>query len=131
MMVELNPAADYIHMARKYLEDSSSEFAAQDFRQASEKLWGAASQAIMAVASARNWEYASHRAMQNAVRRLADEAQDPGLVAGFLAAERFHINFYHGGMELYQISNAVPLVHEFVEQLLALADHATQESQNR
>ena len=121
-MVELSPSAEYRDMARKYLEDSSRELQAQDYQQASEKLWGAATQAVMAVAVQKGWEYSSHRAMQNAVKRLSDEGHDPSLVAGFLAAERFHINCYHGGMELYQISHAVPLVHGFVESMLSLAD---------
>ena len=72
-MVDLNPAAEYGATARKFLEDSSRELIARDYRQASEKLWGAASQAVMAVAVQRGWDYESHRSMKNAAMRLSEK----------------------------------------------------------
>ena len=121
-MVDLNPAAEYAATARKYMEDSSRELLSPDYRQASEKLWGAATQAIMAVAALRGWEYESHRAMQNAVKQLVQETGDHELTVGFQAAERLHINFYHGGLEFYQVSDFAVSVHRFVDGVLAMVD---------
>ena len=121
-MASAEPVAEYRSMALKYLRDSSTELGNRDFRQASEKLWGAATQAVMAVALRREWEYASHRAMQNAVKKLAAETGDDSLQAGFLAAELFHKNFYHGGMEYYEMTNYVVLVNDLVERMLKLSE---------
>ena len=41
--------------ARKFLRDAEREFAAGENLQASEKMWGAAAHAIMAVAQDRGW----------------------------------------------------------------------------
>ena len=60
----------------------------------------------------------SHREMQNAARRLAIERNDVLILAGFDAAERFHINFYHGYMEDWQIADGREDVRGFVERLL-------------
>ena len=121
-MASADPVAEYRSMALKYLRDSSTELGNRDFRQASEKLWGAATQAVMAVAWRREWEYASHRAMQNAVKKLAIETGDHSLQSGFLAAELFHNNFYHGGMEYYEMTNYLELVNDLVERMLRLSE---------
>ena len=44
--------------------------------QASEKLWGAAAHAILAVAMERGWRHGSHRDFVVAVRQLAEESGD-------------------------------------------------------
>lgn len=104
--------------ARKFLTDSDAEFAAGDRLQASEKLWGAASQAVLALAAQRGQPCGSHRAMKN----LVEQIDDPALTDGFAIAEKFHINFYHDAMEDYQMVYDRPRVHRFVHELLALAE---------
>ncbi len=49
--------------ARKFLSDAEREFAAGDTLLASEKMWGAAAHAIMAVAQQRGWPFGNHRVM--------------------------------------------------------------------
>ena len=112
---------DHIRTAFDFLADSDREFAAGDVLQASEKLWGAASHAVIAVAESRGWGHGSHRALKNAAFRLATELDDMLIRAGFLAAEKFHINFYYNAMEDFEIEEDRPLVHEFVRQVTALA----------
>ena len=46
---------DHIQTAHGFLEDADREFSAGDHLQASEKLWGAASHAVMAVAQQHDW----------------------------------------------------------------------------
>ncbi len=121
MTTEPMTIQDHIRTAFDFLEDSDREFAAGDVLQASEKLWGAASHAVIAVAESRGWNHGSHRALKNAVRRLAIERNDPLIETRFLAAEKFHINFYYNTMEDYQIELDRPHVHEFVRQVAALA----------
>ena len=99
-------------------------FAAGDHLQASEKLWGAASHAVMAVADQRGWECRSHRAMKNSVQRIYQENDDLLVRGGFLAAEKFQQNFYHDEMEEQEIIDDRPFVHEFVHRMLSYLDSA-------
>ena len=111
---------DHVQTARDFLEASDEEFAAGDVLQGSEKMWGAASHAVMAVAQQRGWPYGSHRALKMAADRLAREYDDPALRFGFVAAQQFHANFYHGFMEDDDLERARPLVQDFVARALAL-----------
>ena len=109
--------------ARDFLEASDREFADGDRLQASEKLWGAASHAVMAVALQRDWPCRSHRALRNAVERLSHETGQEHLQAGFSIAEKFHRNFYHDEMPDYETTSDRPLVWSFVDRMLALAEN--------
>ncbi|MDE2899525.1 MAG: PaREP1/PaREP8 domain-containing protein [Chloroflexota bacterium] len=113
---------DHGRQAREFLEASDSEFDAGDHLQASEKLWGAATHAVMAVALQRDWPCRSHRALSNTVSRLQQEFGALPLRAGFGVAEKFHRNFYHDEMQDYEIEADRPTVHEFVNSLLALLE---------
>ncbi len=108
--------------ARDFLVASDREFAAGDDVQGSEKLYGAATHIVSALAQQRGWQYRSHRSMKNAVSQLADEYDDPLVLAGFLAAERFHIHFFHQDLEDYEIKLNRPVVHRFVNRMLGLLD---------
>ena len=110
---------DHIQTAQEFLEASDREFAAGDVLQGSEKLWGAASHAVIAVAQQRGWDYGKHQALSIAVRRLYEETGDELLRGGFTAAQQFHSNFYHDFMEDFRVEEGRPLVRSFVDQLLA------------
>ncbi len=116
---------DYAECARKFLTDSDHEFAAGERQQASEKLYGAANEALTAIATQRGWQRRTHRDMKNAAQRLANEYNDLFLVAGFSVAEKFHKNFFHDEMEEYEIEADRPTVREYVNRVLALLDEQT------
>lgn len=111
---------EHVETAWGFLEESDREFAKGDDLQASEKLWGAASHAVMAVAQERGWPYGSHRAMKTAVRRMAEQDDAPLLPGGFGFAEKFHANFYHGFMEDFDLESDRPMVRDFVHRVIAL-----------
>ena len=114
---------EHLESARETLEDADREFAAGDTLQGSEKMWGAASHAIIAVAQARGWQFGTHRVLINAARRIADELDDDGLRAGLVVAQHFHANFYHGFMfiEDDDFEPNAELVRRFVTRMLELA----------
>ena len=114
--------ADHSQTALEFLSVSDEEFAAGDHLQASEKLWGAATHAVMAVADRRGWECRSHRAMKSVVQRVAGEVGDVFFTGGFAAAEKFHKNFYHDEMEDYEVEADRPLVHAFVHRMLSYVE---------
>ena len=119
-------AAEHAQTAREFLAASDREFAAGDHLQGSEKLYGAATQAIIAICQQRGWRYKSHRAMQQAVADLAREYSDPTLLNGYLAANKFHENFFHDNMEDYEVEANRPGAHHFVAQVLALLEAETE-----
>ena len=113
---------EHVETARGFLVAAEREFSEGDELQGSEKMWGAASHAIMAVAQQRGAPYGNHRAMLTVARRVADELDDDGLRAGLVAVQHFHANFYHGFLEHEDLEPNAELVHRFVDRMLALAD---------
>ena len=116
-------AEEHAQTARDFLTASDREFAAGDHLQGSEKLYGAATQAVIAICQQRGWRYKSHRAMQQAVTNLSQEYGDLFITAGFATAERFHENFFHDNMEDYTVEANRPAVHQFVDRMLALLNN--------
>ena len=113
---------EYAAQSLKYLDQSDAEFAAGDTRQGAEKLYGAACQIVIAAAKQRGWGYRSHRANKNATVRLADEYDDETLLMGFSAAEKFHVHFFHGNLEDYEIAADRPAVRRYVRRMAALVE---------
>ena len=111
--------------ALAFLDASDREFDAGDVLQASEKLWGAFSHAVTAVCKQRGWQYGSHRQLINSARQLVAEDgpsyQTPGDLSTAIAEARlFHINFYTGSLEDYEIDYGRPLVRAFVQWAVSL-----------
>lgn len=111
-----------VAQAKAFLAQSDEEFASGDTRQGAEKLYGAASQVVIAASKQRGWDHRSHRANKNAVTRLYEEYDDPLIAAGFLAAEKFHVHFFHGNLEDYEIDTDRPIVHRYVERMASLIE---------
>ena len=120
MTKEAMTITERYHSALMFLDDSEREFAAGDVRQASDKLWGAATDAITAVALERGWNHESHRDMKNAVQRLAVEPGNECLDAQFAAIEKFYINLFHPALEPHDIETDKFIVYDFVERMLAM-----------
>ena len=119
---------EHAQTARDFLIAADIELAEGELVQGSEKLWGAAAHAVIAVAQQRGWQHRSHRSMKNAVIRIADElSKDDELLGetillGFATAEKFHRNYYHDDMEDYERDADRPAVHRFVHRMLALIE---------
>ena len=113
---------EHAQTALQFLEHSDREFASGDALQGSEKLWGAASHAITAVAKQRGWPFSKYQARVRAVDRLARETGDDFFPAALGLARQFHSNFYNDWMEDEDVEHDRPLVHDFVHRLLNLVD---------
>ena len=111
---------EHIRTAQDFLEKSDRYFAEGDELQGSEKMWGAAAHAVMAIAQQRGWNYGDHRSLKIVVRRLADELDDPFLETAFGVAEKFHANFYHKFMQDYEFERDRPAVRLFVQRIQSL-----------
>ena len=67
---------EHTEQAREFLAASDREFESGDHLQAAEKLYGAASHAVIAVAKHRGWGHRTHRETKNVTSRLAAETGD-------------------------------------------------------
>ena len=114
----------HIQTAQEFLDKSDRYFAEGDELQGSEKTWGAAAHAVMAIAQQRGWSYGDHRSLKIAVRRLAHELNDPLLETAFGIAEKFHADFYHKFMQDYEFERDRPAVRLFVQRIHSLVDSA-------
>jgi hypothetical protein len=119
-VIQESTIAERVAQALEFLDQAEAEFAVGDTRQAAEKLYGAAVQAIIAASRQRGWDYQSHRANKNAALRLAREYDDPSLTTGFATAEKLHIHFHHGDMEDYQLTADRYGVRRYVEHMVKL-----------
>ena len=111
---------DHAQTALDFLAASDQEFDDGDILQASEKLWGAAGHALMAVALRRGWSHGSHYALKEAAERLTDESDDSLIEYGFAIAEKFHRNFYNNTMPEFEMDGDRPKVRDFINRVLAL-----------
>lgn len=111
---------DHARTALAFLALSDREFATGDKLQASEKLWGAAAHALMAIAMQNSRRLVSHNSFRDTAERLSDEHSDPSIEYGFAHAERFHRNFYHDDMTDYELNILRPKVHDLVNRVVAL-----------
>ena len=121
---------EHVQTAQDFLTKSDSYFAEGDVLQGSEKLWGAASHAVMAVAQERGWDSRSHYHLAQTVERVAEELDDRALRSEFSVAQKFHANFYHNFMEEFQLEVDRPVVRGFVGRILGLMDESTEQSTN-
>ena len=80
-----------------FLRASDEEFESGEELQASEKLWGAAAHAVMAVVGRENDGAVpnSHGALREAAEELSRDRGDAKITLGFSSASRLHRNFYH------------------------------------
>ena len=112
--------ADHVSTATDFLEHSEQQFVSGDNLQGSDKLWGAVSHSVMAVAMQRGWNFSEHNARVAAVNRLAQEYEQPLLQSDFSVGEKFHANFYHDFMENDEIARDRPIVARFVRRILEI-----------
>ena len=110
----------YQDAARHLLQQAETELAAGDTRQASEKGWGAAAQAVKAVADQRGLAHRRHAALFAVVDQLASETQDDNLRDLFQVASHLHTNFYEDWDTPNNVRSALNAVRRFVAKLEAL-----------
>ena len=104
----------YRRAATQLLEQAHQELASGDVRQASEKGWGAAAQAVKAVAERRGWRHRDHPSLFSAVRRLARETRNNDLDTLFHRANGLHGNFYENTLPANVVSEGLEDVAEFI-----------------
>ena len=107
----------YQDAARHLLQQAETELAAGDTRQASEKGWGAAAQAVKAVCESRGWRHRSHASLFRAIETVATETSDPEFHDLFDTANTLHINFYEDWMSANVVKQRLPRIRRLIDKL--------------
>ncbi len=117
----MTTAEEYRTASSTLFDQAMVKLDAGDLRQASEKLWGAAAQALKSLAERRGWRHGSHREFYRIMRRLRNEFEDPVLTRyRFDAAAQLHINFYENWYDEDEIRERAADVRYLVDTLAEL-----------
>ena len=114
----------YMQTSRRFIEQAHAEFAAGDVRQASEKAWRAAAQAVKAAAEHRGWEHGTHARLFESITKVSWETGDAELHDLFHVANSLRQNFYEGWQPDTFVQTGILRVNELVDKLAA---HITEE----
>ena len=110
-------SADYSKASQELMQQARDEFAQGDFRQASEKAWGAAAQGVKALAEERDWNHDSHGLLFDVIGQINDEGRGRQVRARFRAAHELHINFYENWLEDYEVAENIDTVAALLPEL--------------
>ena len=110
----------HMRMSRRFVAHARTELDKDNRLQASEKVWGAASQALKSIAVQRGWKHWNHDLMYVIASQLSAERGRPDLVERFSAAENHHRNFYNNDRFPDDIKIAIDGVEELVNDLDAV-----------
>jgi len=106
-----------INLSEKYFSEAKELLKEGDYVQASEKLWGAASQMVKAVAAKRNLELRSHSDLNRFVAELRREANEPEIRRLWQIATSLHQNFYVAWLPVETVRESVEDIKRFREML--------------
>ena len=120
----------HVRSALEFLEHADREFAAGDQQQGSEKLWGAVSQASLAVGKQRRWRCGKSSHRRGIARNLAEQYGEPLIASHYGIAEKFHANFYHDFMEEEEIEEDQPMVRQLVHRLIEIVEDYTPDTES-
>ncbi len=106
-------------IANDMVVQAEAELAAGDTLQAAEKMWGAASHALKSYCAREGLRHAKYSHRRFAVRRLAEERDDPTIWHVFVAAEACHAHFYNDSLEDETLEDSIHIIRELLEKILA------------
>lgn len=107
----------HVMLRDKYLIDAERFLKEGDGVQASEKAWGAASQAVKAIAAKEGMDIRSHRELHRYVAKLVERSRDPEVGRLWRSAGFLHVNFYENWLPLEQVRDGLNDVKKLVEML--------------
>ena len=118
------PTHEHVQTAQDFVTADDRELASGYVLPGSEKPWGSASHAVMAVGNKWPATPLSHCGLKLAVLRLAEGHNNEAFDSEFATAERFHANFFqqsnvfHQFMENHELRDDPAIVYRFVNRML-------------
>ena len=110
----------HLNLSEQYLRSAAELIAEADYVQASEKLWGAASQLVKAVAAKRIVDLRSHGDLNRFVAELRSETNEPEIQRLWQIATSRHQNFYEAWLPAETVKESVADIQRFQELLARL-----------
>ena len=107
----------YLQMSSKYLRQAQEELGKEDLPQASEKAWGAAAEALKALAVTRGWNHKSHPFLREIARQIYMEFGRPRIVELFDILEWAHFNYYEHRLDKDDVQLRVTQSRELIDLL--------------
>jgi len=103
----------HLNLSEQYLRSAEELIAEADYVQASEKLWGTASQMVKAVAAKRHVELRSHSDLNRFVAELRSETNEPEIRRLWQIATSLHQNFYEAWLPAEIVKESVADIQRF------------------
>ena len=114
-------AQEHLRKAWDLLAESDRKLAARKPLPASELLWKATAQAVMAVAAHRGWPCNDSRlALRTTVERLAAEEKDDLISLRYIYAENFRDNSEQDFLEFRALAYDSAKARDYIRTLLAM-----------
>ena len=111
---------DYHAVSHTLLAQAQAEHAIGDYRQASEKGWGAAAHIVKAVAANQGHPHKAHKLIRANAKRISSSTGDPQIRRFFNRAEQLHRTFYETPLPSPQIAVRLSEVADLIARLETL-----------
>ena len=115
-------ANKYAGLSRWCIGEADNYLRRRNNIQASEKGWGAAAQALKAIAEQRGWNHHNHGLIFDVAQQVADEQGRQDLVAMFGRAQALHTNFYENWLNFETVRVYVNVVKRLLLELERIRD---------
>ncbi|RLG53747.1 MAG: hypothetical protein DRN99_06270 [Thermoproteota archaeon] len=116
----------HLKLCERYLSEAEAYLSKGDYVQASEKAWGAASQAVKAIAAKRGAILRSHRDLWKFITELSKERREWKLIEMFHIANSLHVNFYENWLTAEAVERGIGAVKLFVKKLIKLLEQTAE-----
>ena len=111
----------HLALSEKYLKEAEEFLEKGDYTQASEKVWGAASQIVKALAAKKGKALRSrHRELHEFVSEIRRELKDSEISTLWLSANSMHQNFYENWLPEETVKDGLENVRKFVKRIKEL-----------
>ena len=113
-------AEHYLKLSEKYLAEAEELLKRGDYTQASEKVWGAAAEAVKALAVKESREPKSHGELHREVIRLITATGDDEIRHLWLSATALHQNIYENWLPPEIVEKSIEDLKKLIEKLKKL-----------
>ena len=110
-------ANKYAELSRWCIGEADNYLRRRNNIQASEKGWGAAAQALKAIAEERGWNHNGHGLLVDIAKQVSYEQGRLDIVAWFGTAQSLHVNFYEDSLPSDFIEDYLNVVKSLLPEL--------------
>ena len=115
-------AGEFLRTREEYLSNFPDAYSKQEYRKASELLWGAVTQTIKFVATIAGKEIRNHGGFFDFVKELSSSLGKPEIYKNFLLLDKLHKNFYDPEIPPSDMGIYVETAFDFIKILEEIAN---------